>query len=233
MVMVNWISDHKSHKRTLESNGLISSQSVIRHKNGLDLGREERMRRRPLSFTCCESNSPQRALGWRFLTVLSLLNESSSSGPRSHSLTLKRLLTSPCPEWSGSFLPWKDSENHYLWTFTSRRIFLCWPGRLSLWDVGAAPVTSNLRHLLSKRMSVIKVDAGLREKCSFTNLPLRWFRIVSLPMCSYLMSYFSTFKLMPFLSQAIFFLSHEGNTIVEIDELNDRCLKTCNLFLIK
>lgn len=51
--ILNWIFDHKSHKRTLQSNGLISSQNVSKQKRGQDLGRKKGVWTSSLSFTCC------------------------------------------------------------------------------------------------------------------------------------------------------------------------------------
>lgn len=51
-IILNGISDHWSHKRTLQSSVLISSWSVIRQNRGLDLGRKEGMWKSPHLFTC-------------------------------------------------------------------------------------------------------------------------------------------------------------------------------------
>lgn len=122
--ILNWIFDHKSHKRTLQSNGLISSQSLIRQKReGRIWGGRKECGRVHFPLPAVRINCSQSALGSCFLIILSLLNEWSSLGLKSYSLIVILL---------GCFLPWRDSGNHHLWTFTSRRIFLCCAGRLSL-----------------------------------------------------------------------------------------------------
>ena len=157
-------------------------------------------------------NSSQCALGLCFLIVFSLLNESSSSGLKTYSLMVKRLLMLSGPAWLGSFLPWKDSGNNCLWIFTSRRIFLCWVGRLSLWDMDADPMTTSpvicsLEGGLWQRWT-----PGYREKILFqilTNPALMCFWIVILLMCSFLMFCFSNFVSALFKQNLCFFLPLE------------------------
>ena len=140
-------------------------------------------------------NCSQSVLGSCFLIILSLLNEWNSLGLKSYSLIVTLL---------GCFLPWRDSGNHYLWTFTSRRIFLCCAGRLSLRhrcrSTDNSPVVCCLKGSLWQRWV-----PGHREILFqiLTDSALRWFWIVIL--MNFFMSFFSNFKFVPLLSKTFFF----------------------------